>query len=109
MPTPFFAYDVSISLVRAVRPPLEVLTRRDPSLADQLRRAVASVPLNVAEGNRRSGKDRGHLFRVALGSAGEVQACLEVAEAFGYLAPDGIALALQTEDRAQRLLRGLTR
>ena len=106
---PFLAYDVSLSLVRAVSAPLSVLARRDPGLADQLRRAVQSVPLNVSEGNRRAGKDRNHLFRVALGSASEVQACLEVAEALGYLADGAASAALAASDRAQRLLRGLTR
>jgi four helix bundle protein len=105
----FITYDVSLTLLRAVRSPLELLGRRDASLADQLRRAATSVHLNVAEGNRRAGKDRGHLFRVALGSASEVQACLEAAEALGYLAANAVAGALSTADRAQRLLRGLTR
>ena len=31
-----------------------VLDRRDPDLAKQVRRAAASVPLNLSEGNRRS-------------------------------------------------------
>jgi four helix bundle protein len=107
--TPFITYDVSLSLVRAVGPLLVLLARRDPPLADQLRRAVQSVPLNVAEGNRRSGKDRPQHFRHALGSAAEVQACLEVAEALGYLGAAEFADALAKADRAQRLLRGLTR
>ena len=105
----FLAYDASLSLLRAVRAPAELLRRRDASLADQLRRAATSLHLNLAEGNRRAGKDRGHLFRVALGSASEVQACLEAAEALGYLAANAVEGALSTADHAQRLLRGLTR
>ncbi|MFT3914566.1 MAG: four helix bundle protein [Anaeromyxobacteraceae bacterium] len=105
----FHAYDVALQLARAVRPVISLVARHDPSLADQLRRAVTSVPLNVAEGNRRIGKDRPHLFRVALGSAAEVQACLDVAEALGYLAREAVQPALAPADRVQRLLRGLTR
>ena len=105
----FIAYDVSLALVRSVAPLLTVLNRRDPPLADQLRRAVESVPLNVTEGNRRIGKDRPQHFRHALGSAAEVQACLEVAEALGYFRAPDFADALARADRAQRLLRGLTR
>ncbi len=109
-PTPaFHAYDVSLQLAREVARVLPVILRHDPSLADQLRRAVTSVPLNVAEGNRRIGKDRPHHFRVALGSAAEVAACLDVAEALGYLARDAALSALAPADRVQRLLRGLTR
>ncbi|MFT3917725.1 MAG: four helix bundle protein [Anaeromyxobacteraceae bacterium] len=105
----FHAYAVAIQLARAVRSVIPLVARHDPSLADQLRRAVTSVPLNVAEGNRRAGKDRPHHFRVALGSASEVQACLDVAEALGYLACEAVQPALAPADRVQRLLRGLTR
>ncbi len=41
--------------------------------------------LNLAEGDRRRGQDRLHLFRVAAGSAAEVQAALDLAVAWGYL------------------------
>ncbi|MFO0581595.1 MAG: four helix bundle protein [Anaeromyxobacter sp.] len=109
MSSTFLAYDVSLELARAVRPLIALVARRDPSLADQLRRAVTSVPLNVAEGNRRVGRDRPHHFRVALGSAAEVAACLDVAEALGYLAREAARPALAPADRVQRLLRGLTR
>jgi four helix bundle protein len=109
MASPFIAYDVSLALVRAVEPLLGVLGRRNPPLADQLCRAATSVHLNLAEGNRRAGKDRGQMFRHALGSASEVQACLEVAEALKYLRAPDFADALAKADRAQRLLRVLTR
>ena len=65
----FQVLDVAHSLVPLLREPLQRLARRDRALADQLYRAVSSVPLNIAEGNRRAGKDRIHLWRVAAGSA----------------------------------------
>jgi four helix bundle protein len=105
----FHAYDVALELARAVGPIVALIARHDPSLADQLRRAVTSVPLNVAEGNRRAGRDRPHHFRVALGSASEVQACLDVAAALGYLAREAVAPAVAPAERVQRLLPGLTR
>ena len=46
---------------------------------------ILNNPLNIAEANRRRGQDRAHLFRVAAGSAAEVQAGLDVAAAWGYL------------------------
>lgn len=81
----FQAFEVALEIVRSLEELLASLDRRDPDLARQLRRAAASVPLNVSEGNRRKGKDRIHLFRVAAGSADEVAASLRVAEAFGYV------------------------
>ncbi len=86
-----------------------MLERRDPSLAVQLRRAAASVSLNLAEGRRRTGKDRdSHLWRVAAGSANEVVAALRVAEAFGYLTDDAAAPSLALCDRVLAMLWRLT-
>ena len=42
-------YTHVVELVASVRPILEVIERRDSSLGSQLRRALASVPLNIAE------------------------------------------------------------
>ena len=80
----FEVYDCSISLIRCLVPVLEHVGSRDATLADQLRRAAMSVSLNVAEANRRTGKDRRNRFRIALGSAAEVATCLDVAVAFRY-------------------------
>jgi len=105
---PFDAFEVALELVRSLRAPLAALDQRDPSLAQQLRRAAASVPLNLGEGRRRSGRDRVHLWRVAAGSAGEVLAALRTAEAFGYLAPPSVAPALALCDRVLAMLWRLT-
>ncbi len=60
-------------------------------LVDQLRRAMASVVLNLAEGNtRRSHSERRRFFDCARGSAAEVAACLDLAGAFGLLAQERI-------------------
>jgi len=83
----FQAYEVALEMVSALRPAVDALTRRDRDLADQVRRAGASVVLNLAEGARRLGKDRLHFYRIAAGSAAEVRAALEVARAWEYLGP----------------------
>jgi four helix bundle protein len=77
----FECYEIALELVRGLAGVLVQLERRDRDLARQARRAATSVPLNLAEGNRRVGKDRLHHFRVAAGSAAEVRAVLDVAEA----------------------------
>jgi hypothetical protein len=46
----FQAYEVALELAAALAPVLASLARRDSSLASQLRRAAASVPLCLAEG-----------------------------------------------------------
>jgi len=78
-------YQDSLDLIRGLQPLVASLERKDKDLARQLRRAATSIPLNIAEGNRRTGKDKAYHFNVAAGSAAEVAAALEVAHAWGHL------------------------
>ena len=57
-------------------------------LSDQLKRAMASVVLNLAEGNaRRSQAERRRFFEIARASAAEVGACVDLMHAFGLTQP----------------------
>ena len=85
MSPPFHIYGAALGLVSALRSVLLELLKTDRSLADQMQRAASSVVLNIAEGNRRTGKDRLHFFRIAAGSAAEVRAALDVARAWGMI------------------------
>lgn len=105
---PFIALEVAHQLIRAVRAPLAKLRRFSGKLADQAEEAASSVPMNVAEGNRRVGKDRLHFFRVAAGSAGELQSALEVAADWAYLSDDDLVEVRPVLDRELGLLWGLT-
>ena len=78
-------YDTSIALIALLKPVLVDIERRDSDLGRQLRRALASVALNVSEGSYARGKNRPALYQVALGSAKESRACLDVARSFGYI------------------------
>ncbi len=105
----FIALDVSLGLIGDLRAPLVRLRRLDPDLHRQIRRAASSVALNLSEGAERSGKDRQHLFRVARGSAREVETALQLALAWGVLKNEDVTTPLKTLDRLLALLRGLTR
>jgi four helix bundle protein len=78
-------YPVTLDVVRGVRPLIQQIKREDPNLADQLRRAVTSVPLNVSEGAYSQGRNCRARFFNALGSAAEVRSCLDVGEAMEYV------------------------
>ncbi len=78
-------YPVLLELVRVLVPLLRELERRDPDLARQCRRALASAPLNVSEGCYSRGKNRAARYHTALGSLREAQACFEIAAVLGYL------------------------
>jgi len=69
------------------------LTKRFPAeyrhVADQLRRAALSVPLNIAEGSaKESDKDFNRFIAISLGSINEIVACCEVALAEKLISND---------------------
>ena len=102
----FVTYDLSITLIHALRPTLAILQRHDAALAKQLRNALSSIALNTAEANGRTGGDRLHHFRIALGSLRESGAVLDVAVAFGWLPAAPLAAE---RDRLAGMLFGLQR
>ncbi len=58
------------------------------ALADQLRRACYSIPLNIAEGTTRKGtRDYRRFLDTAWGLLAEVQSALAIAHDVGYLEP----------------------
>jgi four helix bundle protein len=101
-------YAVAIEMVRGLRPVVERIGRRDSNLADQLRRAATSVPLNLHEGAYSQGGNARARFHHALGSAAEVRACLDVAEALGYVEEVDAGLR-DTLDRVVATLHRLAR
>jgi len=83
------------------------------ALADQLRRACYSVPLNIAEGSaRRGAREYRRYLDTAWASLAEVQTALEIARDVGYLElPDFgrlEALAVETSKTLYGLLRKIS-
>ena len=78
-------YGTTIDMLRRLRPIIEGIGRKDENLGDQLRRAATSIPLNLNEGAYSQGRNERARWHTALGSAAEVRACLDVAEALGYI------------------------
>jgi four helix bundle protein len=80
-------YSVVLDLVRRLAPVVRVLRARSSVLGDQMERALLSIPLNVAEGAYSRGRNRQARFQSAAASARETLACLETAEAMGFIRP----------------------
>ncbi len=64
---------------------LPVIRKRDRDLFDQVRRAMNSVVLNIAEAEGNDAGTARARFASACGSAKEVRAGLQLAAAYGYV------------------------
>ncbi len=74
----------------------------------QLRRAVVSVPSNVAEGYARNSRSELHHFvGQARGSLSEVETQLELSRRLGYLNPESASALQEQVAEVARLLTGL--
>ena len=81
----FIAYEVSVELVTSLRDLVPLIERSDRDLADQMRRAASSVVLNLAEGQRSAKGNKHKHYAIAHGSANEVKAAIELAQAWGWI------------------------
>lgn len=79
-------------------------------LISQLRRAAASVPANIAEGNARSStKEYLRHLSIAVGSLAEVETFLDVSLRLHYGQLDTIQRLDELVTEERRMLRGLQR
>ena len=77
-------------------------------LTSQMRRAVVSIPANIAEGHARdSTREFLHHISIALGSLAELETMFVVAKELGYSDAATIAALLERTDEEGRMLRGL--
>ena len=93
-------YSVALELARDSANVARVIALQDLDLAKQLRRAAASVPLNVAEASGVQGGNRRLRYATALGSARETMACFDVATAMDYIKP----LDFEKADRIAKVI-----
>lgn len=77
----------AMQLVKEVYSVLDFLPSQEKfALSDQIRRAVVSIPSNIAEGYaRNSDKEFLQFLYIARGSKAELETQLEIAEMLGYL------------------------
>ena len=76
-----------ISLVLAIYKIIEKFPKDERyALADQIKRAVVSIPSNIAEGaSRNTTKEFVQFLYIALGSASELETQIIIAEKLGYI------------------------
>ena len=90
------AAGIAISLVIRVPAPLK-------PIADQVIRSASSVPANLAEGAGRSGRDRLHHWRIAYGSAKEVDPHLRLLVHAGAINTNRTETALDLFDQVRAI------
>jgi len=78
------------------------------SLTAQVRRAVSSIPLNIAEGHaRQSTREFLHSLSIAAGSLAEVETQLILAARLNYLEQARLDELLLKSDEIGKMIRGL--
>jgi four helix bundle protein len=90
------AAGIAISLVMRVPAPVK-------SLADQVIRSASSVPANLSEGHGRTGRDRLHHWRIAYGSAKEVDTHLRLLAGAGAIDISQTATAIRLFDEVRAI------
>ncbi len=103
------AYQTSKQLVSDIYYLLKHFPKEETySLCDQLRRAVVSLPSNIAEGmGRFSVKEQIHFIEIAFGSLYEVMCQVELAKNLGYITASQLAEIEQSVTSIAKLLSGL--
>ena len=78
------------------------------ALCDQLRRAVISIPSNIAEGmGRVSMKEQIHFLEIAYGSLREVDCQLDIAKDLGYISDEELQNVEKQLEKVAALIAGM--
>jgi len=78
------------------------------AMGDQLRRAVVSVPSNIAEGSGRSSlKEKMHFLEIAYGSLTETLCQLDIAHDLGYISDEEFCVEKERISVIGKQLSGL--
>src|SRR5258708_31022022 len=80
-------YSVALEMCRDAAKVAKQIERHDRNLAEQLRSAASSVPLNIAEGSGAFGGHRKQRDQSALRSTYQVRGCYDTAQSMGYIQP----------------------
>ena len=99
----------ALEVITLARPLVEAVARRDRDLGAQLRRALSSIALNIAEASGNQGGNARLRYESARGSLYEARAALRVALAWGYVTPGGAREALESMNALGGRVFGLAR
>ena len=100
-----FAYQKSFELVKKVY----TLTKDFPKeelygAISQLRRAVISIPVNIAEGYMRGSKEYVHFLKISLGSSAEVDTLLSLSKELSFCTGKDVEPLIYINTEVSKLL-----
>jgi len=103
------AYQRAMGLVKKVYSLLKKFPKEEQyALCDQLRRAVVSVPSNIAEGlGRISRKEQVHFLEISYGSLMETYCQLNIANNLNYISDEELKDLVKDIESVARPLSGL--
>jgi four helix bundle protein len=79
-------------------------------LSSQMRRASVSIPSNIAEGYRRlTPNDKAYFYRMAFGSASELETQFEITQRLGYLNQKALIKAQALNSEVLKMLWAMTK
>ena len=93
------ALELVLEVIPHIRIIVDKIRKHDPHLADQLKRAVNTVALNLAEADGNRAGNRRMRLETAHGSTHEAIYAMRIAAAWGYVTDAELAHPISTFDR----------
>ena len=99
----------SMQLVKEVYTLVKMLPKEEQfALSDQMRRAVVSIPSNIAEGyGRNSTNDYIRFLNIARGSKYELETQIQICVMLNYISKEKTATALELSEEIGRMINAL--
>lgn len=100
------AYQKAFELVKRLYAVTKSFPREELyGIVSQMRRAVVSIPSNIAEGYMRGTKEYSHFLRIALGSAAEIETLLLLSRDLSLLSKNAFEEIFYLNEEVIKLLR----
>ena len=107
----FIVWQKSMDLAEEIYSLVKLLPKIETyALSDQMRRAVVSIPSNIAEGQgRNSTKEFIKFLAIARGSQKELETQLQLCVRIGYITEEEISVAMNLCEEVGKMLNTLMR